>query len=213
MKGFGGMSPAQLVLARAMLLSMIGLLLLLSLSPTMAKSSASSASSASFPRRKRIVIGVDGGTESIRACCFDAENGRVVGKSCAVPYPTYHPQPGWAEQDPKDWWENLGQAVRGAVDSIPNPRLLEDGEDEVVLVQICSICVDTTCCSVVALDANNEPLRNCLLWMDARSAPQTSRAPGKLGWRRPIVRGMDDAKSTLDPTNRTRGVGTSQDDL
>jgi ribulose-phosphate 3-epimerase len=173
MKGFGGMSPAQLVLARAMLLSMIGLLLLLSLSPTMAKSSASSASSASFPRRKRIVIGVDGGTESIRACCFDAENGRVVGKSCAVPYPTYHPQPGWAEQDPKDWWENLGQAVRGAVDSIPNPRLLEDGEDEVVLVQICSICVDTTCCSVVALDANNEPLRNCLLWMDARSAPQT----------------------------------------
>ena len=37
------------------------------------------------------------------------------------------------------------------------------------------MCVDTTCCSVVALDESNEPLRNCLLWMDARSASQTEQ--------------------------------------
>jgi ribulose-phosphate 3-epimerase len=109
----------------------------------------------------RVVIGVDGGTESIRACCFDAQNGNVIGKSCAVPYPTYHPKPGWAEQDPEDWYENLGQAVRGAVES------LKGGED------IIAICVDTTCCSVVALDSDYQPLRRSLLWMDARSAPQT----------------------------------------
>ena len=36
-----------------------------------------------------------------------------------------------------------------------------------------AICIDTTCCSVVALDAKHEPLRPALLWMDARSAPQT----------------------------------------
>ena len=115
------------------------------------------------PSTKKLVIGVDGGTESIRACCFDAATGAVVGKSCAVAYPTYHPNPGWAEQDPNDWYENLGQAVRGAIDSIPTKL---DHE-------ICSICVDTTCCSVVALDAENEPVRRCLLWMDARSAKQT----------------------------------------
>ena len=114
---------------------------------------------------RKVVIGVDGGTESIRACCFHATSGAVIGKSCAVPYKTYHPNPGWAEQDPKEWYENLGQAVRDAVKSIPK----NDGED----YEIVCICVDTTCCSVVALDENNEPLRNCLLWMDARSAPQT----------------------------------------
>jgi ribulose-phosphate 3-epimerase len=112
---------------------------------------------------RKVVVGVDGGTESIRACFFDATSGTVVGKACAVPYKTYHPNPGWAEQDPNDWYENLGQAVSGALGSIPS-----DEEFEIV-----SICVDTTCCSVVALDANNEPLRKCLLWMDARSAPQT----------------------------------------
>jgi ribulose-phosphate 3-epimerase len=122
------------------------------------------------PSNRKLVIGVDGGTESIRACCFDAVTGDVVGKSCAVPYKTYHPQPGWAEQDPADWYQNMGEAVRGAVHSIPGKRL--DYE-------VCSICIDTTCCSVVALDENKEPLRNCLLWMDSRSAPQTREIMSK----------------------------------
>jgi len=117
---------------------------------------------------KKLVIGVDGGTESIRACCFDAVTGKVVGKSCAIPYPTFHPKPGYAEQDPASWYENLGQAVRGAISSIIDEEK-EDGGD----YEFCNICVDTTCCSVVALDDDHQPLRNCLLWMDARSAPQT----------------------------------------
>lgn len=112
---------------------------------------------------RSIVVGVDGGTESIRACCFNAENGMTLGKSCAIPYTTNHPKPGWAEQDPDEWYENLGQAVRGAVDSLPS-----NNGDKIV-----AICVDTTCCSVVALDSNQKPLRPSLLWMDARSAPQT----------------------------------------
>lgn len=117
----------------------------------------------------RIVVGCDGGTESIRACCFNAENGKSIGKSCAVPYTTSHPKPGWAEQDPADWYENLGQAVRGAVESLP-----KDDDHEFV-----AVCVDTTCCSVVALDSNFEPLRPSLLWMDARSAPQTEEILSK----------------------------------
>lgn len=118
----------------------------------------------SSPKRK-VVIGVDGGTESIRACCFDALDGNVIGKSCAIPYPTYHPRPGWAEQDPTDWYESLGQAVRGAVESIH--------KDDKKHCEFSAICLDTTCCSVVALDVNYKPLRRSLLWMDARSSSQT----------------------------------------
>lgn len=120
------------------------------------------------PLPEKIVIGIDGGTESIRACCFDALNGEIVGKPFAVPYHTYHPKPGYAEQNPDDWWTNLGQAVKGAVESMD---VHEDNID--VKSRVCAICVDTTCCSVVALDENHKPLRPSLLWMDARSAPQT----------------------------------------
>lgn len=121
---------------------------------------------------RKIVIGVDGGTESIRACCFDARTGKVIGKSCAVPYTTYHPQPGWAEQYPNDWYDNLCQAVKGAVQSVKESNN-EDSND------IVAICIDTTCCSVVALDKQYNPLRPALLWMDARSASQTQEIMDK----------------------------------
>lgn len=42
------------------------------------------------------VIGIDGGTESVRAGVFDA-NGTLL-KFAACPYITTHPEPGWAEQ-------------------------------------------------------------------------------------------------------------------
>ena len=95
-----------------------------------------------------------------------------MGRSCAAPYPTRHPHAGWAEQRPTDWWEALGRAVRGAVATVQDE---EDASRDDRTIEICGLCVDTTCCSVVALDAQHQPLRDCLLWMDQRSAPQTTR--------------------------------------
>ena len=128
----------------------------------------SSSSSIPFPTAAGppLVLGIDGGTESLRACCFDARTGHVVGAPCAVPYPTRHPTAGWAEQDPADWWRACVAAVRGAVASVPNHDIGNT---------IVALAIDTTCCSVVALDDRMEPLRPSLLWMDQRSAPQTRR--------------------------------------
>ena len=163
------MRPQQTLLSS--ILTWIWLLVITS--TTVAISDFSSHPS-SPTRAQRLVIGVDGGTESIRACCFDAETGRIVGKSCAFPYKTFYPNPGWAEQDPNDWYECMGKSVRSAIDS-----LQQDGDENENIdanrYEISCICVDTTCCSVVALDNNNEPLRRCLLWMDARSASQTEQ--------------------------------------
>ena len=116
--------------------------------------------------KQSIVIGIDGGTESIRACCFDAYTGNIIGNSHAVPYKTTHPQPGWAEQDPEEWYTNLCVAVKGALSTINS----DDSEYEVK-----ALCCDTTCCSVVALSSSYKPLRPCLLWMDARSASQAEQ--------------------------------------
>ena len=117
---------------------------------------------------RSVVVGVDGGTESIRACVYDAFTGEPVSRSsCASSYPTRHPHPGWAEQNPHDWYSSLGQAVRNALQQATRT------ETKNRQLQVCAICIDTTCCSVVALDSNYEPLRPCLLWMDQRSAAQT----------------------------------------
>ena len=112
--------------------------------------------------QKKYVIGVDGGTESIRAGVFDLSGNPLAFAS--VTYPTNFPIPGWAEQNPEDWWNALGGAVRRAVIDA------NVGKQEIL-----GICLDTTCCSVVALDGAGNPLRPALIWMDMRSAPQTEQ--------------------------------------
>ena len=59
------------------------------------------------------VIGIDGGTESVRAFVFDLE-GRPKGIG-VVSYPTAFPEPGQAEQNPDDWWLALGEATQQAL--------------------------------------------------------------------------------------------------
>ena len=90
--------------------------------------------------RLATAAGVDGGTESIRAGVFDLA-GKPLSFASAV-YATNFPAPGWAEQDPADWWAGLGTAVKEAVQKAG-----------VAPTDIGAICIDTTCCSVVALDA------------------------------------------------------------
>jgi ribulose kinase len=107
-------------------------------------------------------VGVDGGTEGLRAGVFDARGNPLAFAS--RPYPTEFPRPSWAEQNPQDWWHALGLSVRQAV--------LESG---VPTSSIAAICLDTTCCSVVALDAAGDPVRPALIWMDVRSGDQAAR--------------------------------------
>jgi ribulokinase len=112
--------------------------------------------------QKKYVIGVDGGTESLRAGIFDLSGNPLAFAS--VTYPTNFLVPGWAEQNPEDWWNALGGAVRQAV-----------VEAKVSKQEILGLCLDTTCCSVVALDGAGQSLRPALIWMDVRSAPQTEQ--------------------------------------
>lgn len=111
------------------------------------------------------VIGIDGGTESLRAHVFDLEGrSRGVGKGA---YPTVFPEPGQAEQAPEDWWQAAGVAVRAAMAAAG----LE-------AAQISAICADTTSCTVVALDAAGAPLRPALLWMDVRAHREADEVAG-----------------------------------
>ena len=110
----------------------------------------------------RYVIAADAGTESCRSAIFDITTGQCI-KSVSIPYKsgTTYPKPGYAEQSPADWWNALGEGCRKAIE-----------DSNIDANEIKSICVDTTACSVVALDSDYNPIRPCLLWMDTRAANQ-----------------------------------------
>jgi FGGY-family pentulose kinase len=107
------------------------------------------------------LLGIDGGTESVRAMLFDLD-GRPKG-SHVVPYDTDFPKPGWAEQSPDDWWTCLAESVRGALTAA-----------SITGDQVIAMAVDTTCCSVVAVGADDRPLRPAMIWMDVRSAQEAA---------------------------------------
>src|SRR4051812_49676037 len=59
-------------------------------------------------------LGIDVGTGGTRALVIDAQ-GNVVASASAEHAHFASPRPGWAEQDPRDWWQACGTAVRKAL--------------------------------------------------------------------------------------------------
>ncbi|MDO4888208.1 MAG: FGGY family carbohydrate kinase [Actinomycetaceae bacterium] len=108
------------------------------------------------------VIGIDMGTGSARAGIFDA-TGRQVGFGSAR-WATTHAQPGWAEQDPAEWWERTVEAVHAAL----TQAAIEPSQIE-------AISMDATSCTVVCLDADDAITRPAILWMDVRSVQEAER--------------------------------------
>lgn len=105
-------------------------------------------------------LAIDIGTESARAAVFTSDGTRI-GEGHGT-YATTYPRPGWAEQNPADWWIGAVSASRAA--------LAEAGTDRVT-----GVSVATTSSSVVFLDVDGRPLRPALLWMDSRSSVEAER--------------------------------------
>jgi ribulose kinase len=107
------------------------------------------------------LLAIDGGTESLRAALF-ALDGACLG-AAAAPYPVNFLAGGRAEQRPSDWWSSLTTAVRAVL-----------GQTRINSSEIAAICLDTTCCTLVAVDHNGAPLRDAILWMDVRAGKEAN---------------------------------------
>lgn len=108
------------------------------------------------------LLGIDIGTQSLRAALVDAK-GRTAAFGVAEIETTY-PQPGWAEQDPSQWWD----AARAAV-------ALALGAAKAKPEDVAGIGLDTTACTVVTCDLQGRPIRPALLWMDQRAAREAEQ--------------------------------------
>lgn len=116
--------------------------------------------------RRDLLLGLDLGTGGVRALLVAADG--VVAASHAEEYPLSTPRPGWAEQDPEEWWRASVAAIRGALAKVPEAR-------------VAAIGLSGQMHGLVMCDAKGTPLRPCILWCDARSAPQCVEAERRIG--------------------------------
>ena len=62
---------------------------------------------------RRMLIGLDIGTSGAK-CLLADETGRVIA-SATREYPLSTPRPGWAEQNPEDWWRGAADGIRAVL--------------------------------------------------------------------------------------------------
>lgn len=102
------------------------------------------------------LLGIDLGTTSVKAAVFTPDGARVAAAGRG--HPTSRPAPGYAEQDPRHWWDGLCAAV-AELDAAGALR-------GVAAVGVCGQ-VNTH----LVVDADGEPLHPAITWQDGRCGP------------------------------------------
>jgi xylulokinase len=119
-------------------------------------------------------LGMDVGTGGTRAVLVNGEGKLIAGASCEhAPFTTEHP--GWAEQDPEDWWRAAQVAIQKALEASPEPR-----------EPIAAIGLTGQMHGAVLLDEAGAVLRPALIWCDTRTQPQCDWLTEKIGYERLI---------------------------
>jgi len=106
-------------------------------------------------------LGIDVGTGGTRALIIDS-NGNVIASASAEHQHFASPRPGWAEQDPRDWWKACGTAVR---QSLQMSGLRAD--------DIACVGFSGQMHGAVLLDSSDDVVRSAIIWCDQRSEAQS----------------------------------------
>jgi xylulokinase len=109
------------------------------------------------------LVGLDVGTTGVKAVAISPD-GEVLARA-EEEYPLSIPQPGWAEQDPEDWW----RATERALASANEPPGLTGQMHGLVL-----------------LDADGRVLRPAILWNDQRTGAECAEIEATIGLSRLI---------------------------
>jgi xylulokinase len=119
-------------------------------------------------------LGMDVGTGGTRAVVVDGA-GKLKGAASCEHAPFRAERPGWAEQDPEDWWHAAQEAVRGALAATPEPR-----------EPVAAIALTGQMHGAVMLDENGAVLRPSLIWCDTRTQPECDWLTQKIGYEKLI---------------------------
>jgi xylulokinase len=111
------------------------------------------------------LVGLDVGTTGVKALTVSPD-GEVLAR-VEEAYPLSTPQPGWAEQDPEDWWRAAQSALAA----------LAGGD-------FAGVGLSGQMHGLVVLDERERVLRPAILWNDQRTAAECAEIEGRLGLRR-----------------------------
>jgi xylulokinase len=116
------------------------------------------------------LVGLDIGTSAVKGVAID-RTGAILAQAEAG-YPLSTPRPGWAEQDPEDWWmASTAVLERLEADAGPPAGIGLSGQMH----------------GLVALDAGGRVLRPAMLWNDQRTGAECLEIENTLGLERLIA--------------------------
>ncbi len=116
------------------------------------------------------LLGYDVGSSSVKASLVDAQSGQCVA-SAFYPKseaPIISPKPGWAEQDPDEWWSYLKLATHEIMQGM-NPS------------EVSAIGISYQMHGLVCVDRGLRPLRPAIIWCDSRAVPYGQKALETIG--------------------------------
>jgi xylulokinase len=126
-------------------------------------------------RRTIGYLGIDVGTGGTRALVIDRK-GEVIASASAEHSNFASPKPGWAEQDPRDWWQACGKAVRQALQT-----------SNLSASEIACVGFSGQMHGAVLLDSADDVVRPAIIWCDQRSQAQADELSEMFG-REALIR-------------------------
>ena len=123
------------------------------------RSSRTTATNPATTSAPTCFLGLDVGTSSVKAIVVDVR-GKIVARA-SEPLKLRAPQPGWAEQNPTDWWKATTAVCKRAIAATRGGR-----------AAIASVGISGQMHSSVFLDAGGRVIRPALLWCDGRTTEQ-----------------------------------------
>jgi xylulokinase len=119
-----------------------------------------------------LLLGYDIGSSSIKATLMEAESGKVLA-SATVPdreMEIIAKKPGWAEQHPQVWWDNVVTATQ----KIKAQTNFAAGD-------VRAIGISYQMHGLVIVDAKHEVLRPAIIWCDSRAVEIGKKAMKAIG--------------------------------
>lgn len=121
----------------------------------------------------KYLLGLDIGTSATKTVLFD-ETMKVIA-SASEEYPMYQPQNGWAEQNPKDWYNASLHTIQEVLaKSKINPE------------DVKGVGLSGQMHGLVMLDENNEVIRPSIIWCDQRTVKECEEITAMVGAERLI---------------------------
>ncbi|MDD3537656.1 MAG: FGGY family carbohydrate kinase [Eubacteriales bacterium] len=111
---------------------------------------------------REYVIAYDLGTSGVKVALVDLK-GRFICDATQN-YPLLTPHPGWAEQDPMDYWQGVCNVARNVLAQAA--RRPQDAR---------GIAFGTQWKGIIPLDAAGKVLHNSIIWLDSRAEDQAKR--------------------------------------